>query len=194
MPPWSPRLHLNSPAPGSGLKSRVIALNSPPDNQIGNITYNDQYLQGVPVTVSSSSTRPSHGRSYSYPLPIFSSGKKAENIKESDVNDDTLKALNDYQIKLSGITFQDLTAANETSLHSGEEDLIIGKCTTCNSRVRWPRHLDVFRCTVCLMVNDLKPLKGGRWEDWEEGKPSTSSPYPGLHRKGIMAPILALLI
>lgn len=34
--------------------------------------------------------------------------------------------------------------------------LITGKCATCGSSVRWPRHLHVFRCTVCLMVNHLK--------------------------------------
>lgn len=34
--------------------------------------------------------------------------------------------------------------------------LMTGKCATCGSLVRWPRHLHVFRCTVCLMVNHLK--------------------------------------
>ena len=32
-----------------------------------------------------------------------------------------------------------------------------GKCATCDSSVRWPQHLEVYRCTVCLMINDLKP-------------------------------------
>lgn len=36
------------------------------------------------------------------------------------------------------------------------DGLMIGKCATCGSLVRWPRHLHVFRCTVCLMVNHLK--------------------------------------
>jgi E3 ubiquitin-protein ligase HECTD2 len=29
---------------------------------------------------------------------------------------------------------------------------------TCDSTVRWPKELKVFRCTVCLMINDLKPI------------------------------------
>lgn len=38
----------------------------------------------------------------------------------------------------------------------GNTGLMTGKCATCGSLVRWPRHLHVFRCTVCLMVNHLK--------------------------------------
>lgn len=37
-------------------------------------------------------------------------------------------------------------------------DLVTGKCGTCDSLVRWPRELLVFRCTVCLMINDLRPV------------------------------------
>lgn len=36
------------------------------------------------------------------------------------------------------------------------DGLMTGKCATCGSLVRWPRHLHVFRCTACLMVNNLK--------------------------------------
>lgn len=36
------------------------------------------------------------------------------------------------------------------------DGLMTGKCATCGSLVRWPRHLYVFRCTACLMVNHLK--------------------------------------
>lgn len=43
-------------------------------------------------------------------------------------------------------------------------DLAEGKCPTCNSTVRWPRHLQVYRCTSCLMVTDLdeEPSKNGK--------------------------------
>lgn len=39
-----------------------------------------------------------------------------------------------------------------------EKDLTTGKCMTCDSMVRWPKNLSVFRCTVCLTINDLKPI------------------------------------
>ena len=38
------------------------------------------------------------------------------------------------------------------------KDLVTGKCMTCDSMVRWPRELLVFRCTVCLTINDLRPV------------------------------------
>ncbi|BDD54654.1 hypothetical protein MAP00_000255 [Monascus purpureus] len=37
-----------------------------------------------------------------------------------------------------------------------EDEFVAGRCMTCNSTVRWPRHLKVFRCTSCLAVNDLE--------------------------------------
>lgn len=39
-----------------------------------------------------------------------------------------------------------------------DKDLMTGKCMTCDSMVRWPKELKVFRCTVCLTINDLKPV------------------------------------
>ncbi|KAL2821372.1 hypothetical protein BDW59DRAFT_110562 [Aspergillus cavernicola] len=43
-----------------------------------------------------------------------------------------------------------------------KDDLTIGKCMLCNSTVRWPRHLNVFRCTECLTVSDLEPYQEAR--------------------------------
>ena len=40
-----------------------------------------------------------------------------------------------------------------------DEDLITGKCMTCDCMVRWPKELLVFRCTICLTINDLKPVR-----------------------------------
>ncbi|KAL8717627.1 MAG: hypothetical protein Q9225_005146 [Loekoesia sp. 1 TL-2023] len=40
-----------------------------------------------------------------------------------------------------------------------DNELVSGRCATCDSSVRWPSHLSVFRCTICLMVNDLQPLE-----------------------------------
>ncbi|KAL4928560.1 uncharacterized protein BDV17DRAFT_92925 [Aspergillus undulatus] len=43
-----------------------------------------------------------------------------------------------------------------------KEELTTGRCMTCNSTVRWPRNLKVFRCTECLTVNDLEPYQETR--------------------------------
>ncbi len=197
MPSWPPRLHLGSPAPGPGPKSSARALKITPDHedQIGDNTYHDQPLHGVPVialTGTSSPSRPSHGRSYSHPFPsIFGSGKKTEKDYESDFNDGKLETLIGSRCISNGLAIKDCMAANGTSLQGGEKDLVIGKCITCDSRVRWPRHLNVFRCTVCLMVNDLKPGTGFFLEGREAEDSSTITPAlkPDLPRKGTVTPV-----
>lgn len=40
---------------------------------------------------------------------------------------------------------------------AGSRDFATGRCMTCASLVRWPRELQMFRCTICLTVNDLQP-------------------------------------
>lgn len=40
-----------------------------------------------------------------------------------------------------------------------EGDTESGHCATCGSRVKWPKGIAEFRCTTCLMVNDLKVSK-----------------------------------
>ncbi|OTB05388.1 hypothetical protein M426DRAFT_72892 [Hypoxylon sp. CI-4A] len=39
----------------------------------------------------------------------------------------------------------------------GPADFATGNCMTCASLVRWPKELPVFRCTICLTINDIKP-------------------------------------
>lgn len=39
------------------------------------------------------------------------------------------------------------------------DEMATGKCMTCNTAVKWPGNLKVFRCTQCLAVNDLEPVK-----------------------------------
>lgn len=66
--------------------------------------------------------------------------------------------LNGYDLSESRpLPVNTLSASIRTSPpQQGNTGLITGKCATCGSLVRWPRHLHIFRCTVCLMVNHLK--------------------------------------
>ena len=197
MPSWPPRLHLSSHAPDPGSKSTVRALKSPQhrEDQIGENMYHDQPLHGVPIitlTSTSSPSRPSHGRSYSHPFPsIFGIGKRTEKLPENNSNDDAIKTLTESSSISTGLASKDQMAKGN-SLLNGEKHFVTGKCSTCDSRVRWPRHLDVFRCTVCLMVNDLKPgiglLTEGRGA---EGPDITAPPScPESPRKSKMNPII----
>ena len=197
MPSWPARLHLGSPALGSGPKSR--APKSPPyrEDQVEENTYHDQPLHGVPVITlasASSPSRPSHGRSYSHPFPsIFGNGKKAEKIIDLEYNEDALETLTESPLVSTGLASKDHTAVNGIPLQNGEKDLVTGKCITCDSLVRWPRHLDVFRCTVCLMVNDLKPGAGSSVEG-EGQRTTTPASNADQSRKGITTPMIVILI
>ena len=201
MPSWPPRLYLGSPAPDPRSKSRARTLKGPQyrEDQIGENMYLDQPFHGVPVitlTSSASPSRPSHGRSYSHPFPsIFGSGKKAEKMSENVLNEDALNKLKKTPLIPIGLASKDQMASNGSYLQKGEKHFVTGKCSTCDSRVRWPRHLDVFRCTVCLMVNDLKPnvglLTGGREA---EGLVAAVPPSgPDSPRKGTMNPMIILV-
>jgi E3 ubiquitin-protein ligase HECTD2 len=39
----------------------------------------------------------------------------------------------------------------------GSKDWNMGRCMTCGSLVRWPRELHVFKCAICVTINDLQP-------------------------------------
>lgn len=49
------------------------------------------------------------------------------------------------------------TRPNQGQLES--RDMEAGSCATCDTRVRWPRGVNEFRCGTCLMVNDLRPVQ-----------------------------------
>jgi E3 ubiquitin-protein ligase HECTD2 len=67
-----------------------------------------------------------------------------------------------------------------------DKDLTTGKCKTCDSMVRWPKELKVFRCTVCLMINDLKPiaLEARRSDGHREPVATKPGTQPGLAQRG----------
>lgn len=52
----------------------------------------------------------------------------------------------------------DLLSPNKKSKTKKQDDTNnpAGRCATCGSKVSYPEGVSEFRCTVCLMVNDLK--------------------------------------
>ncbi|MCJ1313088.1 putative E3 ubiquitin-protein ligase [Agyrium rufum] len=156
---------------------------------------------------SSASNR--HGRSVSHPFPsILGGGRKGDRKANAEtylspigVDIDTL---DDETLGPAAVAAN--TAANTTNTATGtgmapsslprtpsqrtsmpvDRDLVTGKCATCDSPVRWPRHLDVYRCSICYMINDLKPSSGKVPES-----PHAPEPLPGfdnfdttrIHRK-----------
>ena len=99
--------------------------------------------------------RPSHTRSLSHPFPsIFSSRKKKQNKTTSGYSgsesDDDGVPLTRSGRKLQ----QNMPKTIATTSH---KDFATGTCMTCGSLVRWPRELAIFKCTICLTINDLVP-------------------------------------
>jgi E3 ubiquitin-protein ligase HECTD2 len=166
MPPWSSRLL--SPSSRNEPASNSVDTNAAsPARARSRITETDilENAYGIPslpppphqnygASRSSKPTRtPSHGRSMSHPFPsLFSTKKKRHGeitVAGFESTDDDGTSPN--------------AARNIPQQPAGKQmvpdkDLMTGKCMTCDSMVRWPKELKVFRCTVCLTINDLKPI------------------------------------
>lgn len=59
-----------------------------------------------------------------------------------------------------------------------ERDMATRQCFCCDSRVRFPRDLNAFRCTTCMTVNDLEALRSRPKE--EEGYRARKSQSDGV--------------
>lgn len=163
MPTWPTRLFsgISAPSSSSTLGQSWTEGGSQDDRPRGG-AQTVMPLRSPPLSASrnqngnSVARRPSqHGRSISHPFPsIFGSGKK-RNPKEDEVEN-----VVDAKTLLVGSPGTQVTDpvgfSRLDSAHAEEVEMMSGKCATCDCQVRWPRHLDAFRCTVCLMVNDLK--------------------------------------
>ena len=161
MPPWHTRLHLGSPSSKSSTNTKLQSPRSPlQDVQSNGHELPDTPLHGVPILSTdkfSPQSRPKsqHSRSHSHPFPsLFGSSRALNGDDDDDVDGDDglLDSLTGQKEVKPGFGDEDMVS----SFSKGNKDLTTGRCATCDSLVRWPRQLDVFRCTVCLMVNDLK--------------------------------------
>lgn len=140
-----------------------------------------QVLDNSQIHVDSSSSdddfrpkrpqRPQHGRSVSNPFPLFFSTKKknrsaAEGSSESDSGREDRHMPKHKERAQAGAQPQTSLQVPGQSQHrthkrggnvSGSKDFATGNCMTCGSLVRWPRELKVFKCTICLTINDVQP-------------------------------------
>jgi E3 ubiquitin-protein ligase HECTD2 len=124
------------------------------------LAYGIPSLHESPDTPSSSNDaslhiRPTskHGRSMSHPFPaLFQSKQKRQGVN-------ALSTADLFDGDHHALPFQNQSRfATSKSARSSEKASVTGKCMTCDSTVRWPEELFVFRCTVCLTINDLKAV------------------------------------
>lgn len=95
---------------------------------------------------SISGTPSRHGRSISHPFPSLFQGKNKRHGDRAVAIDSTEE---DHHSQMK--------SPNTRPSRIADKDLMTGRCMTCDSMVRWPKGLGVFRCTVCMTINDLNP-------------------------------------
>ncbi|OLN91944.1 putative E3 ubiquitin-protein ligase mug30 [Colletotrichum chlorophyti] len=190
MAPWSQR-HAHAPPlrpppfrqTSADLVTRVQSpwTNAPPgqlDRLPDYATLDNSHLHANDSSSSESDfhprrpRRPTHSRSMSHPFPSLFSSKK----KRSDVAHDT-----DSDDDVSVMTKSQGNTHKRGGPNGGSRDFATGNCMTCGSLVRWPRELTVFKCTVCVTINDIPPDQqiarvnsGPKWLQ----RPSQDSPSP----------------
>ncbi|GAB1313321.1 Putative E3 ubiquitin-protein ligase [Madurella fahalii] len=112
------------------------------------------------------SRRPRHTRSISHPFPsLFSSTKKTSgSMKPSDGSGtDSGGEPTSRGKRLPP------APGHRNGSSVGSRDFATGHCMTCRALVRWPKELQVFRCTICLTINDLQPAdRDGRRDEAQE--------------------------
>ena len=166
MPPWSSRLlspsSRNDPGPNpvdNNAASPARARSRVTETDILENAYGIPSLPPPPHSNhgASRASRPtrtaSHGRSMSHPFPSLFSAKKKRHgeivAAGFDSTDDEGTSLQPRR---------NIVQHSAGKQRVPDKDLMTGKCMTCDSMVRWPKELKVFRCTVCLTINDLKPV------------------------------------
>ncbi|MCJ1433157.1 putative E3 ubiquitin-protein ligase [Xylographa pallens] len=187
MPSWSARLLSTGSASNTSASHRATSqvhdgIPKQTSNEIGpletplrSVTFLPS--ESSPTRTSPTSVSPRHGRSISHPFPILFGGGKRKNSKadihtnggDIDTGDEDL----DYGKPMPPTPSQTAAAQDMDQL------LVTGRCATCDALVRWPRHLEVYRCTVCLMINDLKPAV----RDAAEASSSNATPIADTIRR-----------
>lgn len=112
-----------------------------------------------PHSPSPPRSRSGHGRSISNPFPtLFGAGKKSDratatgstrHLHDSESSDEEINA-NDH-----GNGYGQSRPRND----GDGNNMMTGRCFTCDALMQWPRDLNAFRCTRCMTTNDLKPAE-----------------------------------
>ena len=162
MPSWPSRLLLGTSASGSASSAQRSPENESHPRKHGSskTTLRREAPTSTSTNASFSSNRNRpvvHGRSLSHPFTSRLNEDRRTKKRIQERNECSgLEILGDETPNVLPACTRDLLFAGHTeSLSTREKELAIGKCATCGSHVRWPKDVDVFRCTVCLMVNDL---------------------------------------
>ncbi|KAK4122620.1 HECT-domain-containing protein [Parathielavia appendiculata] len=137
-----------------------------------------------PRSGSHSQSRPRHIRHSSFPS-LFSSKKKSKSSPVAGA-DDLWSDSGEEGLSSSKRKPTPTMRGHRNGSSIGSRDFAAGRCMTCGSLVRWPKELHIFRCTICMTINDLQPssLDAGR-EDANREPVVTLEEPPGAANKTI---------
>lgn len=177
MPSWSARL---LPA-SSAVPSSTSSGSSPRQQQQGPVTHQpsvyshtDPTVPPLPISIGTTGSgsrgqRSGHGRSISNPFPsLFKSGKREEGDGAAESNTTTREPEDGVRAEPG--------SGPGPSIQIKNADLVTGRCMTCDTLVRWPQGLKTFRCTICLMINDLTTVT--LTTSSSKSAPATTFPLP----------------
>lgn len=172
MPSWPARLHLSTPSPKGSSKFQKdrdsgnqdhVHIGSSPDPPLLDVPV---FAPLTPSYHTGFGPKPHHHRSHSHPLTT-TTGRKSISIRK-DIRVEACGKRSAHANTLA-------TSISKEKSVLADTDFFTGRCATCDSLVRWPRHLDVFRCSMCLMVNDIKPMTTATSILITDGKSATNS-------------------
>ncbi|KAJ9655335.1 putative E3 ubiquitin-protein ligase [Neophaeococcomyces mojaviensis] len=146
-------------------------LPAPPSSLPNN--YEIPSLQRKPAPEPPHHTQLGHSRSFSHPFPLFFGGKRQEKKAQR-------QPLDDFDSSDGAGHSKESEAKQKKGQHTvnskTDKQPVTGKCMTCDSTVRWPQDVKVFRCTTCLTINDLEP---------SEAQLQHGGPTNGTYRKSL---------
>ncbi|KAK4157482.1 hypothetical protein C8A00DRAFT_40194 [Chaetomidium leptoderma] len=137
-------------------------------------------------------SRPRHTRSVSHPFPsLFSSKKKKSGLMAGTNEPSSDSGGEEYNAKGKPPLVR---GHHRNGSSAGSREFATGCCMTCGSLVRWPRVLQMFRCTICLTINDVHPQgRDARREDapgvavtFEEQSQPNDKPISLNHTKSLV--------
>jgi E3 ubiquitin-protein ligase HECTD2 len=161
MPPWSSRLLPTPIAPtppstsasGTEIQQHSTPIDLDQHSSVLASVHRDAAGTSQPIR-----NAPAHSRSASHPFPsLFGIGRRTERTHEDSgkqIGHDTSGGIAEPSL----LKHLPRSPSYKESFTVAEGEFVTGNCATCDSTVRWPRQLDVYRCTICQMVNDLRPL------------------------------------
>ncbi|KAI9741285.1 MAG: putative E3 ubiquitin-protein ligase [Cirrosporium novae-zelandiae] len=161
MPSWPPRLPPNASISERSLSKRPGNNQIPghePDNLYAGPSQRqtNALLDRLPALNGAH-----HGRSISHPSPlVFNNNRRLEHRRGEGSQDATGLEVPGHEIfdAVDSHRSKSPMRGGRPSQAPAAQELITGKCKTCDSLVRWPNNIKVFRCTICLMINDLEPF------------------------------------